>query len=56
MFWMINSNEYVNKWILIGKYNMVYENPLVNTYLDYTRSAEFKKYKKRQCEGLPIQT
>ena len=56
-FWLINSNEYENKWILSVKNIMVSCGiPMVNTYVNYIGDAEFKKYIKRQCEDLAIQS
>ena len=56
MFWLINSNEYENKWILCVKIIMASCGiPIVDTCLNYIRDAEFKKYIKRQCEDLAIQ-
>ena len=57
MFWLINSNEYVNKWILSVKTIMVSCGiPMIDTYVNYTRDAEFKKYTKRQSEDLAFQS
>ena len=57
MFWLINSNEYENKWILSVKNIMVSCGiPMVETYMNYIRAAEFKMYNKRQCEDLSIQS
>ena len=57
MFWLINSNQYENKWILSMKNIMVNCGiPMVDTYENYIRDAEFKKYIKRQNEDLAIQS
>ena len=58
MFWLNNSNEYENKWILSVKNIMVSCGiPMVDTlHQNYIRDAEFKKYIKRQCEDLAIQS
>ena len=57
MFWLINSNQYENKWILSMKNIMVKCGiPMVDTYVNYIRDAELKKYIKQQCEDLAIQS
>ena len=57
MFWLINSNKYENKWILRVKNILVSCGiPTVDTYVNYIGDAEFKKYIKRQCEDLAIQS
>ena len=55
MFWLINSNEYENKVILSLKiFRLAAE--YLHTYVKYIGDAEFKKYNKRQCDDLVVQS